>query len=73
MENRRVREVHVRSQEEVARLLRISQPSVARAEQSAMRKLRANPEARWLMRYVSQQSFGADYIAPTISGFAPNL
>jgi hypothetical protein len=38
-----------------------------------MRKLRANPEARWLMRYVSQQSFGADYLAPTISGFAPNL
>ena len=89
MENRRIREIHVRTQEEVAGLLGISQPSVVRAERSALRKLRANPEARWLMRYVTQQISGTAFVEPTImrkfgagcedaryltiSGFAPNL
>jgi hypothetical protein len=66
--SRRIREVHERSQEEVARLLAISQAQVARAEQSALRKLRANPEAKLLMRYVSQHHTGgtSPYVEPAL-------
>jgi hypothetical protein len=56
METRRVREVYVRSQEEVAMLMGISQVAVLRLERSALRKLRALPEAKVLLRYVCQQN-----------------
>jgi hypothetical protein len=56
MESRRVREVAVRSQEVVALRLGISQAEVSRLEREAFRKLRANPEARLLLRYISQQN-----------------
>jgi DNA-binding XRE family transcriptional regulator len=64
MESRRVREVAVRSQEEVAQVLGVSQRTVARLERRAFRKLRAHPEARILLRYISQQN--AQRFAPTI-------
>jgi DNA-binding XRE family transcriptional regulator len=56
METRRVREVYVLSQKEVAQRLRVSQVTVARLERQAFRKLRANPEAKLLLRYISQQN-----------------
>jgi transcriptional regulator with XRE-family HTH domain len=56
METRRVREVAVRSQEEVALVMGVSQRTVARLERRAFRKLRAHPEARALLRYIAQQN-----------------
>lgn len=56
MESRRVREVCVRTQEEVALLMGVTQGTVARLERKAFRKLRAHPEARLLLRYISQQN-----------------
>jgi DNA-binding XRE family transcriptional regulator len=64
MESRRVREVCVRSQQEVAQVLGVSQRTVARLERKAFRKLRAMPEARILMRYISQQN--AQPFAPAV-------
>jgi DNA-binding XRE family transcriptional regulator len=64
METRRVREVYVRSQEEVAQLLGCSQGTVARLERRAFRKLRAHPEAKILLRYISQQN--AQPFTPTV-------
>jgi DNA-binding NarL/FixJ family response regulator len=40
------------SQQEVARELGISQPTVVRLEQSALRKLRALPEAEILLQFI---------------------
>jgi transcriptional regulator with XRE-family HTH domain len=83
------RVLRVLTQEEVAREMKISQAAVARAERSALRKLRKNPEARILMRYVCEQSgpsalsvepsilrklgTSPDASFMSISGFAPNL
>jgi transcriptional regulator with XRE-family HTH domain len=64
MESRRVREVAVRSQEVVALRLGISQAEVSRLEREAFRKLRANPEARILLRYITQQN--AQPFSPTV-------
>ena len=50
------RVLRVLSQEEVARRMNLSQAAVARAERSAMRKIRRMPEARILFRYVCSQS-----------------
>jgi DNA-binding XRE family transcriptional regulator len=56
METRRVREVYVRSQEEVAQIMGTSQATVAKIERAALRKLRDLPEAKTLLRYVCQQN-----------------
>lgn len=56
METRRVREIAVLSQAEVAMRLKVSQRTIARLERRAFLKLRANPEARLLLTYISQQS-----------------
>ena len=50
--DRHVREVYVRSQEEVAQLMRVSQVTVARLERRAFYKLRRNPEAWYLLRHI---------------------
>jgi DNA-binding XRE family transcriptional regulator len=63
-DSRRVREVCVRSQEEVAEVLGLSQRTVARLERRAFRKLRAHPEAKLLFRYICQQN--AQRLAPTV-------
>lgn len=81
--------LRVRTQAEVAQRLNLSQAAVARAERSAFRKLRKNPEARILMRYVTQQSgpsplsvepsilrklgTSPDASFMSLHGFAPNL
>lgn len=46
----------VLSQKEVARRLRLPLLKVRLAEQSAIDKLRANPEAKLLLRYIAQQN-----------------
>lgn len=60
MESRR--EVCARTQEEVAELLsaslgcKVSPRTIAKLERRAFRKLRANPQARLLLRYMARQS-----------------
>jgi DNA-binding XRE family transcriptional regulator len=54
----------VLSQAEVAQLEGVSQRTVARIERRAFRKLRANPEAKLLLRYISQQN--AQPFTPTV-------
>jgi DNA-binding XRE family transcriptional regulator len=64
MESRRVREVCVRSQEEVAQIMGTSQATVAKIERAALRKLRDLPEAKILLRYVCQQN--SRPVSPTV-------
>lgn len=52
MESGPVRESGVLSQGEVAQILGISQPTVARLEARAFYKLRRSPEAWYLLRHI---------------------
>lgn len=54
--DRRIHEVCVLTQEQVAQIEGVSQRTIARAERSALRKLRDNPQARLLLRYIYQQT-----------------
>ena len=70
MESRRVREVvGVRSQEEVAAVLGISQRTVCRLEARAFCKLRRNPKAWYLLRRICQENLAR--ISPSI--IEPNI
>lgn len=53
---RRIHEVCVLTQEQVALIEGVSQRTIARAERSALRKLRDNPQAKLLLRYICQQA-----------------